>query len=196
MATAEAQTRIIETAVSLFNAEGVKAVSVNRIAAACGISRGHLHYHFRTKEDLIATIFERLAQEAAEDAGKDLHQPTLAHMRVMFERYTQLVWRYRFFFRELTALTNRDPLLCQRYFENRIRRLAELETFFRTLVASGLLRAPVPPATIPALVHLSWIVCDNWLAFSEAGGDPLDATRLGEGYDLIMALFAPYIVAP
>lgn len=193
MATAETQTRILDAAVALFNEHGVKAVSVNRIAEAAGVSRGNLHYHFRTKEALIAAIFDHMAAEM-NDAGKeDAKIPTLAHLRTMFDRYAGRVWTYRFFFRELTALTNRDPVLRRRYHTNRELRLGELEQFFEALIRNGVMTRPEPPVTVSGLVTLSWIVCDNWIAFLEAGGEPVTAERFGEGFELVLALFQPYL---
>ncbi|MEX1148056.1 MAG: TetR/AcrR family transcriptional regulator [Sphingomonadales bacterium] len=193
MTTGETQSLILDTATVLFNEHGVAAVSVNRIADAAGISRGNLHYHFPTKKDLIAAIFARMADEMEQSAVHDLDTPTLDHVHAMFERYVARVWKHRFFFRELTALTNRDPVLRKRYHATRERRLAELLKFFKELVARGIMDEPTPPVTIAELVTSSWIICDNWLAFVEAGGDPVTPDRLQEGYDLVMCLFRPYI---
>lgn len=193
MTTGETQSLILDTATALFNDQGVAAVSVNRIADAAGISRGNLHYHFPTKKDLIAAIFARMADEMEQGAAHDLDMPGLDHVRAMFDRYVARVWKHRFFFRELSALTNNDPVLRRRYHANRERRLAELLKFFEALIANGEMDRPAPPVTLRHLVTLSWIACDNWLAFIEAGGDPVTQDRLQEGYDLVMCLFRPYI---
>ncbi len=60
MTTRETQDKIITTALRLFNESGSLIVSTNRIADSCGISRGNLHYHFRTKEEIIQAIFQHL----------------------------------------------------------------------------------------------------------------------------------------
>lgn len=60
MTTRETQDKIITTALRLFNESGSRIVSTNRIADSCGISRGNLHYHFRTKEEIIQAIFQHL----------------------------------------------------------------------------------------------------------------------------------------
>ncbi|WLS05225.1 TetR/AcrR family transcriptional regulator [Shinella oryzae] len=46
--------RIIEAAGKLFQAEGVKAVSVDAIAEKAGVTKRTFYYHFRSKDDLIA----------------------------------------------------------------------------------------------------------------------------------------------
>ena len=52
--------RIIDSALSLFNARGTGAVSTNHIADAAGISPGNLYYHFNNKEAILRALFERL----------------------------------------------------------------------------------------------------------------------------------------
>jgi AcrR family transcriptional regulator len=51
---------ILDAALELFNEQGTAAVSTNHIAAAINISPGNLYYHFRNKQDIIRSLFERL----------------------------------------------------------------------------------------------------------------------------------------
>ncbi len=50
--------RIIEAAGKLFHAEGIRAVSVDAVAAKAGLTKRTLYYHFRSKDDLIAAYLE------------------------------------------------------------------------------------------------------------------------------------------
>src|SRR5579885_95900 len=52
--TTATRRRIIEAADELFYSEGVKSVSVDRIAGKAAITKRTLYYHFRSKDDLIA----------------------------------------------------------------------------------------------------------------------------------------------
>ncbi|MGH8285050.1 MAG: TetR/AcrR family transcriptional regulator [Steroidobacteraceae bacterium] len=193
MATRDTPQRIVERAVELFNEHGVKAISLNRIAESLNISPGNLHYHYRTKDDVILAIFERLKNDPSQVSERDCLTPTLAHMRWMFERYSSLVWRYRFFFRELSALTEEIPLVRHRYFENRRERMAALEHFFETLIDVGVMRRPEPPATVALLVALSWMVSDHWIFYQDADHDRFDKHLIDTGFDLVMTLFQPYL---
>ncbi|MGQ0835291.1 MAG: TetR/AcrR family transcriptional regulator [Gammaproteobacteria bacterium] len=193
MATRDTPQRIIERAVELFNEHGVKAISLNRIAESLNISPGNLHYHYRTKDDVILAIFERLKNDPSQVSERDCLTPTLAHMRWMFERYSSLVWRYRFFFRELSALTEEIPLVRHSYFENRRERMAALEHFFETLIDVGVMRRPEPPATVALLVALSWMVSDHWIFYQDADHDRFDKHLIDTGFDLVMTLFQPYL---
>ena len=46
--------RILQASLALFNADGLAAVSTHKVAAELGISPGNLHYHFKTKEQMVA----------------------------------------------------------------------------------------------------------------------------------------------
>lgn len=45
--------RILDAAANLFGREGFQAASMNAVARAAGVSKGLLHYHFRSKEHLL-----------------------------------------------------------------------------------------------------------------------------------------------
>lgn len=48
--------RLIKTAERLFAAQGVDAVSVRAVNAAAGLGAASVHYHFGSKEDLLAAV--------------------------------------------------------------------------------------------------------------------------------------------
>ncbi len=45
--------RIVDAAARLFGAEGFQGASMDAVARAAGVSKGLLHYHFRSKEHLL-----------------------------------------------------------------------------------------------------------------------------------------------
>ena len=60
MAKAENSTRdtIVAAAAKLFYAEGIRAVSVDAVVEAAGVTKRTLYYHFDSKDDLIAAYLE------------------------------------------------------------------------------------------------------------------------------------------
>ncbi|MGH3252446.1 MAG: TetR/AcrR family transcriptional regulator [Trebonia sp.] len=69
--------RIVETATELFYAQGLRAVSAEKIIAQVGITKVTFYRHFPSKEDLIVACLERRAQwerdaiDQARQAGSD-----------------------------------------------------------------------------------------------------------------------------
>ncbi|SNZ21283.1 TetR/AcrR family transcriptional regulator [Cohaesibacter gelatinilyticus] len=68
-----AKDRILDAANRLFYDEGIRAVSVDAIAAKAGITKKTLYYHFKSKDDLIEAYL----------VSRD--QPNLALFRKWFE---------------------------------------------------------------------------------------------------------------
>ncbi|MEZ5921984.1 MAG: TetR family transcriptional regulator [Parvularculaceae bacterium] len=129
MASRQTLAIIIDTAIDLFNAHGTSAVSGNRIAEACGISKGNLHYHFRTKAEVIREIFSRMVEEINSSWYDDHLEPSIRHLAEMFARQVLFIYNYRFFYRELAGALRDDPVLMGRYRDNRVKRSRALEEF-------------------------------------------------------------------
>lgn len=51
--------RLVETALRLFEAEGFRAVGIDRILAEAGVAKMTLYHHFRTKDELILAAVRR-----------------------------------------------------------------------------------------------------------------------------------------
>ena len=58
--------RIVDAAARLFGAEGFQGASMDAVARAAGVSKGLLHYHFRSQEQLLI--------EAQRDTFRKIHE--------------------------------------------------------------------------------------------------------------------------
>jgi AcrR family transcriptional regulator len=58
--------RIVAAAGRLFYGEGIRAVSVDAVAEAAGVTKKTLYYHFRSKDELIAAYLESRDQPTLE----------------------------------------------------------------------------------------------------------------------------------
>jgi AcrR family transcriptional regulator len=193
MATRHTQQIIVDAAVELFNAHGTPEVSTNRIAAFCGFSRGHLHYHFHTKQELIQCVLMRITTEMASSWPEDLLHPSLVRLAEMFARQALLTRRYRFFFREQSYLLRTDPVLLQRYRDLIQRRVGALEEFFLELDRRSALRLQGDRELARSLVRGTWIIADNWLNSVEFLEQSLTPESIQAGYELILDIFRPYL---
>lgn len=54
---------VLKTAMELFNVRGYHATSMADIIAACGVQKGNLYFHFRSKEDLALALVEHARTE-------------------------------------------------------------------------------------------------------------------------------------
>lgn len=57
---------ILEKTAALMEENGIDSISLANIADACGISKGTLYYHYRTKEDIFFDILDRYLNQQEE----------------------------------------------------------------------------------------------------------------------------------
>ena len=80
----ETRNRILDTAEQLFLEKGVSRTSLEMIAAAAGLTRGAIYWHFRNKADLFDAMMARVVlpmeEMAARAAEDDLADP-ISHVR-------------------------------------------------------------------------------------------------------------------
>ena len=193
MATRITQSRILQAALELFNEHGTAAVSANRIAEFCGISKGNLQYHYRNKREIIYSVFQQAINEMDSSWYRDHLTPTLEHMAGMFVRQLQLILKYRFFYREMADLLRQDPLLRRCFAHNRARRLAEVELFLGALSERGLMNLPADVRTLRSVVELTWIVSENWLNYLDYNDRPVTVESILDGYREILEVLRPYL---
>ncbi len=193
MTTRDTQKLILDTAIELFNRHGTARISANRIADACKLSRGHLYYHFKKKEAIINAIYDRIATEVKQNWGDDPERPTVQHMLEMFERNLALIWCYRFFYREMTALLALDEDLKKRFSKDRQQRTQVVIDFFLALINNEVLLGPKDPRTLKNLVKASWIVSDNWINYVSVDSTAAYPACVHDGYQLVLDLFRPYL---
>lgn len=193
MATRITQLRILQAALELFNECGTAAVSCNRIAERCSISKGNLQYHFRNKREIILAVFQQAISEM--DAGwyRDHLAPTLEHMATMYVRQLQLILKYRFFYREMADLLRQDSQLRRRFAENRERRIRDIERFMLTLQARGLMRLPPDSQRLRAIIDVTWIMNENWLNYLDFHDRPVTVDSILEGYAQTLEVLRPYL---
>ena len=186
--------RIVGAAVRLFNESGTAAVSTNHIAEAAGVSPGNLYYHFRNKEEIIREIWGRVdAMWEYSYALPPGGSPGMEDLRSMVEETFSGLWEYRFFYRELGALTRRDPELRARYLVVRERGLDGTEALLRGFVEVGVLRGPEDRGGILRLAKVLMLVAECWLPYEETAGGELEPGQRQEGVELMMQVLRPHL---
>lgn len=176
--------RILTTCRNLFNARGPAAVTTAEIAAAVGINEGNLYYYFKKKADILSALFEQFAEELTAVAVHD------EDLRGWF----QLMWEWRFFYRDSAAIYAMVPTL-----QPRVQAVSDTvqeygRTKLRAMVAEGRLKAT--ETDIERLLVNAWIVSTYWIEYlqSRHGVTRLTKKHLAWGYQQMEALFHPYLV--
>ncbi len=106
------KTKVLSTALALFNNEGESLVSAVDIAAVMDISPGNLYYHYKGKDQIIAALFEDFEEEIRQVLSAPVHSPlslqdNWVYLYIIFEE----IYDFRFFYRNMSELLTRIPAL-------------------------------------------------------------------------------------
>jgi len=80
---------VVERALGLSDADGLEAVTIRRLAAELGVSPMALYWHFRTKDELLAALADRMWAEI--DIQVDPDAPWFAQLRGLLESLVQVL---------------------------------------------------------------------------------------------------------
>ncbi len=103
--------KIIETAVALFNGQGLANVRLQQIAEAVGISTGNLAYHFANKEAIVQAVYGSLAEELAGALRLYSVYPNLLDFDLQVSRLFQVFRSYPFYLSDLPEIYRSYPAL-------------------------------------------------------------------------------------
>ena len=78
---------ILDAAEKLFAAKGFDNTSTGDILDAVGIARGTLYYHFKSKEDILDGVIQRITDRLIKDAGEIVRKKELP----VLERLTKAI---------------------------------------------------------------------------------------------------------
>ena len=83
----ERREEILDVAEKLFAAKGFDNTSTGDILDAVGIARGTLYYHFKSKEDILDGVIQRITNRLMRDAGEIVRKKELP----VLERLTKAI---------------------------------------------------------------------------------------------------------
>jgi AcrR family transcriptional regulator len=191
--------RILEVTLALFNRFGEPNVSTTLISSELGISPGNLYYHYPAKDELINSLFERYEKALnellqASDGVRNVEDAWF-FLHSLFE----IVWEYRFLYRDLNDLLSKNRLLETRFqavLKNKIRSVRSLLSGMSRAGAIDLDARELEPTANCMVVLLTY-----WLSY-EYVRDPRHALEpdnaqaaLLRGAQHVLNVLAPYLEA-
>lgn len=183
--------RILAMALVLFNEEGEPHITTNRIADELDISPGNLHYHFRTKGDLIEALFAAYESRMLNLlATPDERQPEIEDIWLFLHLIFETIGEFRFFYRDLTDLCSRYRGVHQRF-----RGILNLSMDTANGLLDGLAQAgqlKVTKHQLDAIVRNIVLISTCWLAFDQVLDRDSEA-QPDRAVWQVMSLVAPYL---
>ena len=193
--------RILELSLRLFNEFGEPNITTTVISEEMSISPGNLYYHFRNKDDIVNSIFSQFENEIERmlavpaDRNPNIEDVWL-YLHLMFE----LVWRYRFFYRDLNDLLSRNRKLELHFKQILAHKIKIARQLCEGLKSGGALEAS--EIEIEALATNMVVVATYWLSY-EYVRNPRKYTEqqaiadaLARGCYQVLSQIGPYLRGP
>ncbi|MFC3551803.1 TetR/AcrR family transcriptional regulator [Lysobacter cavernae] len=184
--------RILDAALTMFNAQGEPNVTTNHIADELEISPGNLYYHFRNKDDIIEQLFarfeERMDVALAAPQGR---LPGLEDIWLQLHLVFECIWDYRFLHRDLVEILSRNRRLRLRFARILRRADEQAHTVMQGLSRAGVMRASKDELAATATNVL--VIATFWLNYAAARGDKDEHAAIRAGIVQVMMLLAPFL---
>lgn len=187
---------ILAVSLALFNEEGEANLSAVDIANELDISPGNLYYHFKGKEEIIVALYGQfeggitLLLDNVRNAGDSLEEHWL-HLYVLLE----LLYEYRFFFRNVTDLLQKYSIIA-----NRFHRLIEQQyQSIRAMLCLLLQEADtevskLSDSAVDELADTMMLIYIHWFEFQHLRKRVLDKDSFVQSaIHQITMLLAPYL---
>jgi AcrR family transcriptional regulator len=189
--------RILEVTLELYNRFGEPNVSTTLISAEMRISPGNLYYHYPAKDQLLEGLFTRYEREVTKvlDGAEGVRHVEDAWLLVhlLFE----LIWQYRFLYRDLNDLLSRNRRLETHFQELLARKSHAMTALLQGLAESGAARIEAPemePLATAMVVMLTYWLSYEYVRDPRRALEPESAaTALGRGAFHVLSLLQPYL---
>lgn len=190
--------RILELSLRLFNEFGEPNITTTVIAEEMKISPGNLYYHFRNKDDIVNSLFTQFETEIGHmlavpaDRRANIEDVWL-YLHLMFE----LVWRYRFFYRDLNDLLSRNRKLELHFKQILAYKIKVAQQLCLSLRSDKALEAN--DQEIDALATNMVVVATYWLSYEyvrnprKYSEQQTMADALTQGCYQVLSLIRPYL---
>ncbi|WP_258102084.1 TetR/AcrR family transcriptional regulator [Marinoscillum pacificum] len=185
--------RILVKALELFNNEGVKEVTLRKVAGALGISQGNLNYHFKTKGEIIRQLYYDLVDQM-NDAMQQLtrEQPILSYLSKSSLISMEVLYAYRFITRDLYQVLESDQELKQHYHQLQKMRNEQFLSLFQHMISGGLMREEELVGEYERLHERMNILGDNWISAADFfQGESL--SKVAHYHALLFEIIYPYL---
>ncbi len=189
--------RILEVTLALFNRFGEPNVSTTLISAELEISPGNLYYHYPAKDELINALFGRFEKSLDELLPASGEVSNVEDAWLFFHMLVELVWQYRFLYRDLNDLLSKNRRL-EKHFQTVLKHKADaVRQVIAGLQRSGALaiepHSAAPTATAMVVVLTYWLSYEYVRDPRHALEPESAAAALGRGAFHTLSLLLPYL---
>tara|TARA_A100000171_G_scaffold40300_1_gene40527 strand:+ start:266 stop:907 length:642 start_codon:yes stop_codon:yes gene_type:complete len=137
---ASTKTKILNTAIKLYNEHGVQKITSRHIASEMGIAYGNLDYHYKNKEALLLAIYKEMRSEMSSSyLLREEYSTAFEHLHRLLVHLEQFQYKYRFFNLDVLEITRTYPKISKLITKTLEMRKQQVSDLFKEFVDEGYL---------------------------------------------------------
>lgn len=186
--------KILETALQLFNAQGISKVSLRTIANDMNISLGNLTYHFKKRDDIVVSLYLELV---AKMDAMTLQNVSKDNLLESFFKISDLIaenfYEYRFIMLDFVHITRNYSQIQTHYRELIKIREQQFKLLMSELIRLDLIREEIIEDEYVYLFKELKILNDFWLPSLSIENDVITQEEISKHALLLKTKIFPYL---
>ncbi|MCU0328120.1 MAG: TetR/AcrR family transcriptional regulator [Chitinophagales bacterium] len=158
--------KIIETGIEIFNDKGFSHTAMRDISEKMNVSIGNVSYHFKSKEDLILAILERIKSDIQEHTQKIKNLPSLENLYKYWLPWLSLYAKYRFVVIDQVEILRQYPKLNTEISHSVEKQIDFLQYILRYLITTEIIERPKNEIITKKLAENIWLYLNFWMSQS------------------------------
>ncbi|MCF6224203.1 MAG: TetR/AcrR family transcriptional regulator [Flavobacteriaceae bacterium] len=186
--------RILDTALGLFNENGLSQVTLRSIAKKMEISQGNLNYHFKKREDIIETLYFNLVKHI--DLKMSNNKEEEVSLKLLLNLSTSIMsdfYEYRFFLLDFVQIMRENKIIKTHYLELSKIRESQFLGLFAVLIKKGIMRKEILHNEYAFLYRRFQILGDFWISSAQLTHKHISKEMIKEYADIINQSIYPYL---
>lgn len=186
--------KILETALQLFNEQGVDNITVRHIAKEMGISHGNLCYHYPNISVIVENLYKNLLHELDLELIKlPLTEVNLQAMFEIVKFIFNKFYKYRFLMQDFIGVIRKVPQLKKQHRELVAARFMFFKIGVEAMQKNELIREQRIEGEFENFFHHLFIISDFWMAEAEILFEGNEAEKLQYYTKLTFDLIVPFL---
>lgn len=187
--------KILQQSKVLFNTHGFQKTTLRQIALSLSMSQGNLNYHFRTKNEIIESLYFELVEKLNIEMSTMTRQfSMLSALYQSAEKTMHIFYDYRFLLRDMYLIFRENHKIRDHYSDLQKTRNDQFKSLFESMISQEILRKEEFSKEYERLYERMSILGDNWINVSELL--PVNAEDPAAYYqDLLFEMIYPYLTA-
>lgn len=185
---------ILDTALDLFNSQGLSQVSLRTIANKMGISQGNLNYHYKKREEIIENLYFQLVENIDKSfTTKNIATSNLQILLSVSDTIMINFYEYRFIFLDFVQIMREHDQIKAHYQKLTVGREIQCMQLLDALIKEGVLREPILVNEYNNLYKRIQILADFWISSAMTTSQKISKKSVGIYAEILHQNIFPYL---